>query len=216
MTTTSPESNGIGICESHGIAKQFGHPTGLLGSFVGWLMAAKNRPMNHAIVELLDPQPNETILEIGYGPGTAIQQLIRTTRVKHITGIDPSTLMLAQASRLNRRWIREGQVDLHVGTASQIPFEEETFDKVFAVNSFHHWSNPIEGLSEVQRVLKSNGHLLVGLRAALRQKRMFSAPGFTEQQVKQVEDLLRDAGFSEVRRVERDVGRKIVCLISKR
>lgn len=216
MTATSSKSHSISVCKSHGLAGQFGHPTGFLGSLVGRLMATKNRSMNQAVVELLDVQPNETVLEIGFGPGTAIQELIKTTKATRIAGVDPSTLMLSQASRRNRRGIQTGQVDLQLRSASQIPFDEETFNKVFAVNSFHHWPDPIGGLNEVLRVLKNKGQLILGLRAALPQKRMFSAPGFTEQQIEEAKQRLQTAGFSEIRRVEREAGRKIVCLISKK
>jgi SAM-dependent methyltransferase len=69
--------------------------------------------------------------------------------------------MLAQASFRNRIGIKSGRVDLRSGTAASIPFEDEQFDKVYAVNSFHEWGEAMPGLMEARRVLKPGGLLAI-------------------------------------------------------
>ena len=53
---------------------QFGHPRGTAGSVAGWVMAhrSSNRRRNNWVVSLLDVQPGERVLEIGFGPGLAV------------------------------------------------------------------------------------------------------------------------------------------------
>jgi hypothetical protein len=56
------------------VYSQFHRPAGLLGRVVGWIMA--NRPSNiersRWTVDLLNVQPTDHVLEIGFGPGLAL------------------------------------------------------------------------------------------------------------------------------------------------
>ena len=185
-----------------------------MGSVVGHLMAVKNRPMNRLAVELLDVWPVDSILEIGFGPGAAIQLLARGTPAR-VAGIDSSEVMLRQAARRNRRWIASGQVELRQASVDSIPFPDARFSKVFAVNSFQHWEDQSAGLAEVRRVLKLGGTLLLCLRMQLQRPRLGAAPGLSDEQVDEAKQLLRAAGFRWIDQVERNVGRRVVCLIAR-
>ncbi len=55
-----------------GLRDQFRQPHGRLGRLAGQVMAAANAGMNRFTVELLDVQPDDRILEIGFGPGDLI------------------------------------------------------------------------------------------------------------------------------------------------
>lgn len=61
------------------IVGQFGHPQGTGGSVAGWVMAHRpsNRQRNSGVISLLDVQPTDRVLEIGFGPGLAIADLSR-------------------------------------------------------------------------------------------------------------------------------------------
>ncbi len=52
-----------------------------------------------------------------------------------VAGIDPSEVMLRQASRRNRDYIREERVQLKLASMSAIPYPDSCFDKVFGTNS---------------------------------------------------------------------------------
>ena len=68
------------------ILSQFGHPRGLLGRLVGTVMAYENRERNQWAASLLDAQPSDRILEIGFGPGLAIRYLTQTASVAFVAG----------------------------------------------------------------------------------------------------------------------------------
>jgi hypothetical protein len=55
---------------------QFGNPHGLGGRIAGWIMATRpsNKERSAWAIDLLDPQPDDAVLEIGYGPGVAIER----------------------------------------------------------------------------------------------------------------------------------------------
>jgi ubiquinone/menaquinone biosynthesis C-methylase UbiE len=141
--------------------EQFAHPNGSLGSLAGWLMALKNRQRNTWTLDLLKLQPTDHVLEIGFGPGWAIQQATKRVTRGHIDGVDPSTTMLHDASNRNATAIRSGQVRLQTSSETPLPFNDGSFNKAFAVNSFQFWNEPEKGLMEVLRVLKPGGLLAI-------------------------------------------------------
>jgi hypothetical protein len=55
------------------------HPRGAAGSVTGWVFAHRpsNRQRNRWVVSLLDVQPADQVLEIGFGPGLAVAELAR-------------------------------------------------------------------------------------------------------------------------------------------
>src|SRR5262245_47145454 len=121
------------------LVSQFGHPSGLLGRLVGTIMAYENRERNQWAVALLDIQPTDHVLEVGFGPGLAIQEAARLAAKGVVAGVDASEIMLGQARRRNAAAVRAGRVDLRLGSAEALPFPDGAFDKAFVVNSVHHW-----------------------------------------------------------------------------
>ena len=93
------------------VVSQGGQPRGAAGSVTGWVFAHRpsNRRRNGWVVSLLDVQPTDQVLEIGFGPGVAIAELARAG-AGQVYGIDPSDVMLLQASRRNAAAIRAGRV----------------------------------------------------------------------------------------------------------
>lgn len=140
---------------------QFGNPRGLLGQLVGVLMAIENRERNRWALSLLDIRPADHLLEIGFGPGWAIKQASQLAVNGLVAGVDRSEAMVRQASWRNRRGIQAGRVALRLGSSSQLPFDDGSFDKAYAVNSFHEWGDPAAGLRQARRVLKPNGLVVI-------------------------------------------------------
>ena len=68
---------------------------------------------------------------------------------------------------------------------------------------------------EVRRVLRPGGTLLLCLRMHLPKPWWGSAPGLTDEQVEQAEQMLRETGFEAVRSAEHSVGRRVVCLTGR-
>src|SRR5271166_2378520 len=128
----------------HRIVSQFMHPRGLPGRLVGWEMALRpsNRKRNAWAVSLMDVQPSDRVLEIGFGPGIAIREIARRTTRGQVVGIDRSAVMRAQAARRNASAIRAGRVSLMIASIDDPPTFDHPFDKVLAVNNMGMWSEP--------------------------------------------------------------------------
>lgn len=148
-----------------GKTNQFALPHGFSGRVVGIIMAFGNADMERKAVKSLGLSGNESVLEIGFGPGVGIRQLTRRLTQGSVAGIEPSDVMIEQATRRNSRTIRDGSVDLRRGTASSLPWEAGRFDAVVSVNNVQEWPSIQGDLQEVRRVLKPGGRLVIAVHA---------------------------------------------------
>ncbi|MFQ5859777.1 MAG: class I SAM-dependent methyltransferase [Anaerolineae bacterium] len=176
---------------------QFGCPTGFWGALAGMIMAHRrqNRERNLWTISLLDIQQDDRVLEIGFGPGVAIQEISKIVVNGFVVGIDHSQAMVRQAEKRNAAAIRDGRVKLRLGSVSALPVFSEPFDKCFAVNAIHHWDEPIERLKGLRQLLGPSG-----LIAITEQPRSRGATDETAQEIgKEIVAALTKAGFSQIR-----------------
>jgi ubiquinone/menaquinone biosynthesis C-methylase UbiE len=178
-----------------GLMDQFRKPTGKIGWFIGQVMALKNEERSKWVLSLLKVQLDDQILEIGFGPGTDIQRISQKISHGFVAGIDYAEIMVCQASKRNAAAIRAGKVKLQCATASKLPYDDQSFDTVFSINVVQFWDQPLQVLSEVQRVLKPGG--LVAIAAQPRHR------GATEETARMVGKELVEhftaAGFQQIR-----------------
>ena len=132
------------------------------------------------------------MLEIGFGPGTDIARSAEIA--SFVAGLDHSETMLEQASSRNRDAIRDGRVELKLGSASApFPFADAQFDCVFAINSAQFWKDLPKPLAEIRRVLKPGGRVLLAVQPR--------SKGATEETARQVgyglTKALNAAGFDD-------------------
>ena len=123
-------------------------------------MARLNRDMERAAVDELDPGPGDAVLAVGFGPGVGIEELVVRLPQGQIAGLDPSATMVALARRRNRAAIDAGRVSLVRGDASSIPWPDDAFAGVVAVNSLQLWDPLPASVHEVARVLAPGGALV--------------------------------------------------------
>src|SRR5215203_2214764 len=107
-----------------------------------WRYAHRNRKHNRWAVALLDVQPQDHILEMGFGPGLAIRGLARRATDGFVLGIDHSEVMVRQAAVRNRTAVEQGRVELRLGSALDVHDFSEIFDKALVVNNFGMWPEP--------------------------------------------------------------------------
>jgi ubiquinone/menaquinone biosynthesis C-methylase UbiE len=176
-------------------------------------MARANHRLNRMAVRVLRVQPQDAVLEIGFGPGDALELLVKRTPARKIAGVDPSQEMVDQASARNRESIEAGRVSLFEATAERLPFDDAQFSKAFAVSNFLIWNSPDRGLAEIFRVLKPEGQIVICQRRAPRRRHWWSSPGVTKEELRLATEMLIDAGFESVRQVHAPIKRRLVCLV---
>lgn len=141
--------------------QQFHQPTGYKGKLAGWLMTAKNKARSDWTVEQLNIQPYQHILEIGYGTGRTLEEVAIRLKIGFLAGIDHSTLMYQEASRRNKRFIRQQLMQLHIGKVSDLNYPSHYFHTIYGSNVHFFWKEPQYEFIQLARLLKSGGRLVM-------------------------------------------------------
>jgi len=179
------------------LISQFMKPNGFLGYLAGFIMAHRpsNRERNFWTISLLDIKHDDRVLEIGFGPGVAIQNICNIVTDGFVVGIDHSPVMVRQGRKRNRIAINEGKAELMLASVLDLPHFSEPFDKVFAINAFQFWEEPLEILKNLRSILKPGGLIALTLQPRIQ--------GATDEDANQVGheivENLEKAGFTKVR-----------------
>ena len=144
-----------------GIGHQLKCPSGRAGRLTGKIMTVVNRAPNRLAIEALGIEQADTVLELGFGPGSAIEAAAVAACQGLVLGIDSSPEMLAQATRRNRRTIEEGRVQLRLGRFDALPWVSESISKILAVNVVYFFSKSADEIRETRRVLKPGGLMAI-------------------------------------------------------
>lgn len=149
-------------------------------------------------------------LEVGVGTGRFAGPLGVDT------GIDPAPNMLAMA--------RERGVNAEVGTAENIPFEDESFDYVLMVTVDPFLEDLEAALREIKRVLKPEGTIIVGMidrdspLGKIRQEARHEDKFFRFAEFRaagEMIDMLRAAGFGTIRSAQTLLGDEVLPLVER-
>ena len=91
-------------------------------------------------MENIKLEPNNNVLDIGFGNGYLIEKLFKKNIPINIYGIEISNDMLNIVSQKNKKIIEEGNLKLFLEDISKTSFEENTFDKIYTVELFGNFS----------------------------------------------------------------------------
>ena len=131
----------------------------LYDPFVNWMGFGRAR---EDLIEQAHVKPGQRILDIGCGTGTLALELKRRYPTIQMVGLDPDPKALRRAKAKAQR--SKASVDFDRGFADELPYESNSFDRVFSSFMFHHLDehDRDKALREAFRVLKPGGsfHLL--------------------------------------------------------
>jgi len=102
-----------------------------------------------------------SFLEIGTGSGRDAILIAKNTYNIGITALDLSDAMLKLAIQNARRERVDNKINFIKGDAKSLPFDDGAFDAVFCHNMLHHLPQPEKMLSEIKRVVKSDGAIII-------------------------------------------------------
>jgi SAM-dependent methyltransferase len=110
---------------------------------------AKGNEDDAWLIRLLEIGPEDRVLEVGFGPGVAIELLAARATDGFVAGIDPSDVMVGQARSRNRSAVEQGRVDLREGTVASLPIPDASFTAALALHSVYFWPSIVAGLREL-------------------------------------------------------------------
>jgi ubiquinone/menaquinone biosynthesis C-methylase UbiE len=202
----------------HRLAQQFRRPTGMLGRLAGFFFRINLEGIEWTI-NLLEIQPTDHVLEIGFGPGHGIQQAAKLATQGRVAGVDFSETMLQQASRRNAEAIAGGRVELCLSDASVLLYPENTFHKVIATNVVYFWKDPLVNLQELRRVMKPGGRLALYVIAKddLLKFKVTQTGLYQLYAGKDLVRLLTQAGFRQARfSIKSERHRTGICAVAEK
>jgi SAM-dependent methyltransferase len=117
-------------------------------------MEEDHLPIVVPTLELMAIKPEDNVLDVGCGTGWLSRMLAARAPHGRIVGMDVSDEMVRQA----RRSCAEVENALFIeGSAEQIPWEDNFFQKVISVESAYYWPDAARGMLEIFRVLAAGG-----------------------------------------------------------
>lgn len=119
--------------------------------FQFWMQKFQN-----PVLKVLKEAPKDVkILDISCGSGNLLDKLVKLN-FKNLHGFDISKKMLKVAKEK-----LPSTVILQHGDVHKLPFSENTFDYVITTEAFHHYHSQNKALSEMKRVVKIKGDVIV-------------------------------------------------------
>lgn len=105
--------------------------------------------------------PAEQVLDVAIGTADLTIEILRQGKAQHVTGIDLSHGMMAIGEQKVAKRGYAQQVQFDYGSAQQMPYADSSFDTVTCAYGVRNFANMDEGLSEMYRVLRTGGELMV-------------------------------------------------------
>jgi SAM-dependent methyltransferase len=181
-------------------------PTGLLGWVVATVMGGLFVPVNARVGRLLDPRPDDSVLDVACGAGEFLRWHAR--HATRVAGLDHSAIQIRVARRLLHRRVMQGTAEVVLGDATALPWADGQFSAA-ACNCLDCIAQPRTALAEMHRVLRPGGRVVIGIdrfddpARARHSTHKRGLPAWTEAELI---TLMSQAGFEDVA-ISRGAGR---------
>lgn len=175
------------------LIKQSQKPSGLIGRVITKIWSFYFKKLSLWAIKQTTISDNYRILEIGYGGGSTIKNLLALNKNLEIHGIDISKESYRTAQRVHSDSIRKGSVQLKIGNVENMPYQNNYFDRIFAIQTHIFWKDIKKSFQEVYRVLSSNSTLII---ASEKEKIHYHMTDYRTSH--EFSQLLTNIGFSKI------------------
>lgn len=140
--------------------RQVRKPSKWFGRFFVWLMNLSHSNLTDWGLTHIPVEKDFTILDVGCGGGRTIQKLAAATQGK-VYGVDYASGSVAASRAKNAQLVEADRVEIKHASVSRLPFPDNKFDLVTAVETQYYWPDLPNDMLEVLRVLKPGGTLVI-------------------------------------------------------
>ena len=138
------------------IAKHLSSPKGISGRVVSFFMNWQIRPMYKETIRVLSLSDGESILDIGCGNGF-VMNMVAKEYCGSFVGVDISESIIKSALNRNRRFVESGQMAFSCQDMNSMSFDDNSFSRVYTINTVYFWDNIANAMKEISRILKPEG-----------------------------------------------------------
>ncbi len=179
---------------------QFAKPTGFFGKILAKGMARGHKEFYKNALKAINPKKDDKYLEIGFGSGIFIKKYM--SHVSKIAGIDYSEDMVKLSSDINRKLVESGKAEFKLGNASSLPWADNEFTVVAAIEVFFFLDETEKTLKEIFRILKPGGRLIIEMAFnkddGVDHKRYIKKMSLKLYSGEEMKILLKKAGFNDI------------------
>lgn len=199
---------------------QFANPTGEEGVRLTKHMNIHHSPLTEWGLSHLELGGVRSALDVGCGGGNTIRLLSKS--VERLSGVDISHVSVMATKETNEQLYTDGRLEVQRADAKNLPFANESFDLVTAVETVYFWKDILVCFNEVNRVLKKGGTFCMIFETyACEEKHEYNMQlkaqiqGYNVYSPEQLHYYLEDSGFSDVIMVMHDKESWLTVLATK-
>ena len=206
------------------LLNQCSKPSGRLGRFTLWNMNHRHSKVTEWGLKHVRIQKSDTILDVGCGGGVTVARLAALATEEKTYGVDYSEESVAAAQRRNRQSIDANRVEILHASVSHLPFPDQMFDLVTAVETHYYWPDLNADMREILRVLKPGRALIVIAEAyrggkydrlLQRLEQLRGIMNYAHLSAEEHRELFEKAGYSDVQLFE-EYEKGWICATGKR
>jgi len=105
--------------------------------------------------------PDAVVVDVGCGTGAALRHASARVTAGRLVGIDPIPRMIEIARERTADHPAAARIAYRVGSAEDLPVDDDSADLVLAFDSIDHWADRALGLAQVKRILRAGGRFVV-------------------------------------------------------
>lgn len=143
------------------LLEQCSHPSGFLGRLLARAMNKGHGPLTLWGLEKISISQDAAIVDIGCGGGGTVRRLAHLAPHGKVFGVDVSQDSVNISCETNRDLIDQGRVEIKEASVEKLPFADQTFDLVTAIETHLFWPDLSVNFKEVLRVLRPEGQFMV-------------------------------------------------------
>jgi ubiquinone/menaquinone biosynthesis C-methylase UbiE len=152
---------GVIFAASGYLVVQFRKPSKWLGRLVASSMNRSHSSLTDWGLSHVAIATDATVLDVGCGGGATVKKLAALAPDGRIHGVDYASGSIAASRANNRQLIAEDRVTIEQATVSHLPFPNDQFDIVTAIETQYYWPDLPSDMREILRVLKPGGKLVI-------------------------------------------------------
>jgi SAM-dependent methyltransferase len=152
---------GVALVLSGYLVTQVRKPSRWVGRFFARIMNQSHSSLTDWGLSHVAIGEKFRILDVGCGGGRTVSKLAQMASEGSVHGVDYAVGSVAESRAHNKQLIADGRVHIEHGSVSKLPFADDAFDLVAAIETQYYWPNLREDMREILRVLKPGGTLLI-------------------------------------------------------